>query len=194
MGTGRGRAARRGARGAHGGTFSANPAGDRGLKLDIPAALRKRLHRAVQRGGRLEIGGVLMAEQLAPGDFRLADFSVDSRKGSQAHFVRTVDDHQAALTTFFKRTSSDFARFNYLGEWHSHPNHPPLPSGEDIASMLSLVRGERDIPFAVLIIVQAGWWSLRLSATLFERGAQPTPISVSTDGNARERQNGCQED
>ena len=158
------------------------------MKLDIPKALRRRLHRTVRHGGRLEIGGVLMAEQLAPGNFRLVDFSIDSCTGSEAHFVRTVEDHQAALTKFFKDTGSDFSRFNYLGEWHSHPNHPPLPSVEDMASMHSLVHGERDIPFAVLIIVQAGWWNLRLSATLFEQCARPRPITISTDDNARDPQ------
>jgi proteasome lid subunit RPN8/RPN11 len=162
------------------------------VKLDLPKALRRRLLSTVQGGGRLEIGGVLMAEQLAPGDFRLVDFSTDSRTGSQAHFIRTVEDHQAALTKFFEDTGSNFARFNYLGEWHSHPNHPPVPSVEDVASMHSLVHGERDIPFAVLIIAQAGRWNLRLSATLFERGARPRTINILTGDNAPEPLSGHQ--
>lgn len=119
-----------------------------------------------------------MAEQLAPGDFRLVDFTVDSQRGSAAHFVRSVDDHQKTLAHFFERTGRDYSRFNYLGEWHSHPNHQPIPSCEDIASMESLVQGERDIDFAVLLVVRKRWLGLKMSATLFDRRGQPQIAEV----------------
>lgn len=151
------------------------------MRLDFPHSLRHRLRSAVRRAGRNEIGGVLMAEQIKPGHFRLVDFTVDGQTGSAAHFVRSVEDHQAALTTFFAQTGSDFSRFNYLGEWHSHPNHMPVPSAEDIGSMESLVHGERDIPFAVLLIVRARWSGLALSATLFERDRPPRSVSFGGD-------------
>lgn len=148
------------------------------MRLEFPKHLRTRLRSEVSRAGRVEIGGILMAEQLAPGDFRLVDFTVDSQKGGAAHFVRSVDDLQAALAKFFDRTGSDYARFNYLGEWHSHPNHLPLPSREDVHSMESLVHGERDIHFAVLLIVRKRWCGLMMSATLFNQGHPPQPIDV----------------
>ena len=119
-----------------------------------------------------------MAEQLEPGRFRLVDFSVDSQTGSAAHFVRSVEHHQAALSAFFERTGADYARFNYLGEWHSHPNHRPVPSGEDAQSMESLINSERDIPFAVLLIVRASWRRLACSATLFEQGDKRSSVSI----------------
>lgn len=146
--------------------------------LDFPAPLRRSLKRRVRRAGRLETGGILMAEQIEPGHFRIAEFTVDSRTGSAAHFVRSVDEHRRSLEDFFTRTGSDFSRFNYIGEWHSHPNHSPLPSGQDIRSMQSLVQGENDIPFALLLIVRAKWSGLMLSATLFRRDDAPSPVSV----------------
>lgn len=151
------------------------------MRLDLPNELRRRMRREVGAAGRVEIGGILMAEQIEPGHFRLADFTVDGQRGGAAHFVRTVEDHQAALSRFFARTGSDFARFNYLGEWHSHPNHVPIPSREDVASMISLVDGERDIPFAVLLVVRRTWRSMAMSASLFERDRHPStvPIHVS---------------
>ncbi|KQM26495.1 MULTISPECIES: Mov34/MPN/PAD-1 family protein [unclassified Sphingomonas] len=148
------------------------------MKVALLADVRQRLHSSVRAAGCLEIGGVLMAEQIAPGHFHIVDFTVDGRTGGAAHFVRSVDDHRAALTEFFSGTGSDFGRFNYLGEWHSHPNHPPVPSFEDITSMESLVCGERDIPFAVLLIVQAASATLASSATLFERGKRPVPVTM----------------
>jgi integrative and conjugative element protein (TIGR02256 family) len=151
------------------------------LKLVLPKKLRRRLHRTVRRAGWKEIGGVLMAEQIAPGHFRLVEFTVDGQTGGAAHFVRSVEDHQLALTDFFARTGSEFGRFNYLGEWHSHPNHAPVPSREDSRSMEDLVHGERDIPFAVLIVVQARWTRLLLSCTLYGRDAPPTSVSIVAD-------------
>ena len=148
------------------------------MKIAMSSEFRQRLHGAVRKIGRREIGGVLMAEQIEPGHFRLVEFSVDNQTGSAAHFVRSVEDHKAALTDFFDKTGSDYKRFNYLGEWHSHPNHTPLPSPEDVRSMETLVSGERDIPFAMLLIVQAGWRGLSCSATLFQMNAEPEAVSI----------------
>lgn len=122
-----------------------------------------------------------MAEQFAAGHFRLVDFSIDSESGSAAHFVRSVQHHQDALSAFFERTGRDYERFNYLGEWHSHPNHLPVPSKEDVQSMLRLIEDERDIPFALLLIVQADWRRLACSATMFTRGASCSPVAIELE-------------
>jgi integrative and conjugative element protein (TIGR02256 family) len=148
------------------------------MKLFLLEDVRLRLHSAIRAAGYLEVGGVLMAEQIAPGASHVVDFTIDARKGSAAHFVRSVDDHRLALTAFFERTGSDFHRFNYLGEWHSHPNHPPVPSTEDASSMRGLVSGEREIPFAVLLIVRAGRRTLTCTATLFDRDGEPRPVMM----------------
>lgn len=148
------------------------------MRLDFPRELLIRMRREVAAAGKVEIGGVLMAEQIEPGHFRLVDFTVDSQRGGAAHFFRSVEDLQAALGEFFAQTGSDFGRFNYLGEWHSHPNHAPIPSLEDIASMMSLVEGECDIPFALLLIVRKTWRSLSMSASLFERDQPPRSVAI----------------
>ncbi|MNH76585.1 hypothetical protein D3C73_288600 [compost metagenome] len=148
------------------------------MRLDLPMDVCRRLHDEVRYAGKKEIGGVMMAEQIEPGHFILMDFTVDRRVGDAAHFVRSVDDHREALSGFFARTGSDFGRFNYLGEWHSHPNHPPIPSREDILSMERLVQGEREIDFAVLLIVQAKRGAFELSANLFQRDAPIGAVAI----------------
>jgi integrative and conjugative element protein (TIGR02256 family) len=149
------------------------------MKLEFPSALRRRMRGHLGRAGRREVGGILMAEQISPGHFRLVDFTLDDRPGGHADFVRSVEEHEAALQRFYKRSGSDFNRFNYLGEWHSHPNHPPHPSGVDIASMLELIEGERNIPFALLLIVRKAWWRRMLAtATMFQRGQPATFVAI----------------
>lgn len=149
------------------------------MKAEFPKSLRERMRKALSQARRREIGGILMAEQIEAGHFRLVDFTIDEVTGGAAHFVRSVEHHQSALSGFYERTASEYGRFNYLGEWHSHPNHLPIPSSTDIASMQALVRGERDIPFAMLLIVRTAWWRrMMVSATLFQRGRAPERIEI----------------
>ncbi len=62
------------------------------------------------------------------------------------------------MNAFFCETGHQYDRFNYLGEWHSHPRFPVTPSAQDVESMVDLVNGERGIDFAVLLIVRLQWW------------------------------------
>lgn len=143
---------------------------------DVILRMRSMLVRARSR----EIGGVLMGEQLGEDHFRIVDFSVDNLTGGFAHFVREPDHHRVALAAFFERTDANYARYNYLGEWHSHPNFPVHPSLEDCRSMTSLVEGERGIEFAVLMIVRLRFWfKVECSTNLFVRGQEPRPATFS---------------
>lgn len=149
------------------------------MKLEVPQPLRRRLTPLLKSAGRREIGGILMAQQLEPGHFRLADFSVDSVSGSRAHFVRSPEHHREALAAFFAATGHDYGRFNYLGEWHSHPGYRARPSTTDIGSMLDLIHSERGIPFAALLIVKLNWFGrLAMSATMFEHGDVPQQMQL----------------
>lgn len=149
------------------------------MRVEIAPEIRRTLRQALRGAGLREIGGVLMGEQIEPGYFRVVDLSVDGETGSRAHFVRSPEAHAAALNAFFERTGENYTRFNYLGEWHSHPRFPVTPSVQDAASMIELVHGERDIDFAVLLIVRLRWWSMiSSSCTLFHRGAHPSPVEL----------------
>ncbi|MCP1838762.1 hypothetical protein ACVIHI_008313 [Bradyrhizobium sp. USDA 4524] len=122
-----------------------------------------------------------MGEQIAPDHFRVVDFSVDATTGTAAHFVRSPDHHAEALETFFRKTGSDFRRFNYLGEWHSHPSFPVSPSQEDMVSMQSLVDGERDIDFSALMIVRLRCvLLLEAAAYMFIRRGPPAHVVLTT--------------
>jgi [CysO sulfur-carrier protein]-S-L-cysteine hydrolase len=150
------------------------------VRVEIAATVRQRLRRELRRAGRREIGGVLMGEQIAAGHFRVVDLSVDAVTGSAAHFVRSKEQHEAALREFFQRTGRDYSRYNYLGEWHSHPSFAVRPSPTDVGSMLALVEGERSIDFAVLMVVRLDMWLyLSHSISLFVRGQRPQMIDIS---------------
>lgn len=138
------------------------------MRLRIGSTVYRKMARALAEAGLYETGGVLMGEQLAPGDFRLVDLTVAERAGGPAHFERSADEHGQKLEGFFGNTGKDYGRFNYLGEWHSHPQDLPLPSGQDILAMRALLDEDPHIPFAVLLICRVIEDRVALSATLFQ--------------------------
>lgn len=151
------------------------------VTISLPSDQRARFRTCLRRAGKREIGGILMGEQVAPDHFRIVDFSVDATSGTAAHFVRSPDHHAEALETFFRKTGSDFRRFNYLGEWHSHPSFPVRPSQEDMMSMQSLVDGERDIEFSALMIVRLRYLMFfKAAAYMFIRHGVPGHVVLTS--------------
>lgn len=96
-----------------------------------------------------------MGEHVRDDVFRVVDISVQRSGGSQLRFVRDPFSHAAQLDAFFARTGNDFNRFNYLGEWHSHPRFDPAPSSIDCDSMQSIVNDpDVGVNFLVLLVVK----------------------------------------
>lgn len=151
------------------------------MKVELTQGIKQRLKTALWRAGRCEIGGVLMAEQLGPDHFRIVDFSLDASSGSHTQFRRDPLTHRTTLDHFFQRTGRDFTRFNYLGEWHSHPSFSTRPSHEDVVTMTELVDAPGTaITFAVLLIVRLRWrFRFEYSLILFASGRTPRQLRLS---------------
>jgi integrative and conjugative element protein (TIGR02256 family) len=151
------------------------------MKIERAPEIEPRLRAALGKAGRREIGGMLMAEQLAPDHFRILDFSLDAFSGSHTRFRRDAATHRRRLDEFFERTGRNYERFNYLGEWHSHPSFSVQPSLEDMETMTDIVTdGNSLISFAVLLIVRLRWrlW-IDYSLTVFAIGQDPRPVKFS---------------
>jgi len=154
------------------------------LELVLPLSIIDRMKVSLARAVDREIGGVLVARQIVPGCFEIVDFSVDEQTGERAHFVRDPALHNSFLDEFFARTGHDYAHYNYIGEWHSHPHLSVTPSITDLGSMEDLVNGERNIPFAALLIVRSDTSSeFMATATFHQREMYPSParIRVTTE-------------
>jgi integrative and conjugative element protein (TIGR02256 family) len=162
------------------------------MKLILPVPLLKRLKTELRRAGTREIGGVLVGEHIGQDVFRIADLSVQRSGGSAAHFVRDPRLNRAFLDEFFARTGMDYKRFNYLGEWHSHPSFSPIPSGPDIATMMEIVQ-DREVGanFVVLLIASLRWpWSLlEVSATAFQPHTPPVGVTIELESAPKEAEN-----
>jgi proteasome lid subunit RPN8/RPN11 len=124
-----------------------------------------------------------MGEHLGDEVFRIAEISVQHSGGTSACFVRHPKEHAAYLKEFFERTGHDYTRFNYLGEWHSHPSFEALPSRVDAHTMQSLVCDRTvGVNFLVLLIVRlAQRRKIEVTATAFRAGAPAIFVPVKAD-------------
>lgn len=126
------------------------------LTLILPSEQHELLLDALQKAGRREVGGILMGEHAGPNLFVVQEMTVH-RRGAFASFVRRIEDAIGRLRAFFQETDHDYARFNYIGEWHSHPSFAPYPSTTDDVSMLEIVQDEAvGANFVALLIAKLG--------------------------------------
>jgi integrative and conjugative element protein (TIGR02256 family) len=152
------------------------------MKILLTDKIVQLLKRELPRAGRREIGGLLMGEHVSDGVFRLVEISVQRSRGRVACFTRHPREHQAQLDKFFARYNHDYTRFNYLGEWHSHPSFPVIPSARDYATMTSIVADpDVGVNFLVLMIVKISGAALEVSAAAFHPGADAVPVEIEVE-------------
>lgn len=124
------------------------------LTLILPPEIIARLEQTLRRAEQREVGGVLMAEHVGQNEFVVRDISIH-RRGTFSSFFRRIEEAWSILNRFFEKTKQDYTRFNYIGEWHSHPSFEPLPSAQDNRSMYEIISDTSvGANFAVLLIVK----------------------------------------
>jgi proteasome lid subunit RPN8/RPN11 len=125
------------------------------MKVILPKEIVDILTAELKKAGSNEIGGILMGEHVGENEFKVCDITIQRLGGSFAFFERAVHNVISSLMKFFERTERNYKRFNYLGEWHSHPSFAPIPSGVDYDTMVGLTT---DIGFkgnfAALLIIK----------------------------------------
>ena len=125
------------------------------LTLNLPTEQVILLRQELQAAGRREIGGIMMGEQLAPNHFRVTEMTFQRHGGMFARFVRNARLALVALQQFFSRTGHRYQKYNYLGEWHSHPSFKPNPSTTDHESMIDVVCHQNTgANFVLLMIIR----------------------------------------
>ena len=122
------------------------------LRITVPLDIQAKLHAALKGAGTRECGGVLMGEHVGENHFAVRELEVQ-RPGAIASFMRSVSGAARAIKAFCTAKGNDFRRFNYLGEWHTHPLFSVQPSSRDHATMRELATDEHvGANFVVLLI------------------------------------------
>ena len=123
------------------------------MQLILPREIRQQLETALRDAGRREIGGILMAEHTAENAFCVRSLTIQRRGGSFATFLRAVETFLGPLRNFFRQTDYNYTRFNYIGEWHSHPSFVPAPSEKDHRTMWSIINDPQVGAFFVVLLI-----------------------------------------
>ncbi|NTZ82018.1 hypothetical protein FCJ61_03045 [Burkholderia metallica] len=148
-----------------------------------PECAAKLLHE-LRRARADEIGGVLATERVADRVFRIVDLSIQRKGGSVTAFSRDASLHKRFMRRFHDLTGHQYERFNYLGEWHSHPSFPALPSPKDVRTMHSLLEAPDQVAnFLVLLIVKrSSAGKLEASAHAFAPDLAPMRVPLTMLG------------
>ena len=153
------------------------------MNIRLPPTVQRRLKDELVRARHREVGGLLMAEHLGDDEYRILEISVQRAGGSAVCFIRHPKKHRAQLNHFFERTGHNYTRFNYLGEWHSHPSFATTPSSRDVRTMQALVSDPGvGANFLVLLIVRLGMKaSLDSGVTVFRANEAPSRIELTIE-------------
>jgi len=99
-----------------------------------------------------EAGGILLA-QIRSKEIFILKASVPDKKdqSSRFRFLRQIQPAQNIIIKAFKESNH---RTVYIGEWHTHPETSPSPSGQDIRMIKEqFSKGALNESFILLIIV-----------------------------------------
>lgn len=145
------------------------------MQLLLPREIVGRIVAALGEAGSREIGGILMGEHIGLDTFCVKDLTIQRKGGTFVTFVRVVRNILGPLQAFFRKTHHDYARFNYLGEWHSHPSFALSPSTTDHRSMFEIIDDPQlGANFVVLLLVKLGEQAvLDCAVFIYEPRAQP---------------------
>lgn len=134
------------------------------LHVTVPTEVQRILRDALTKAGSRECGGVLMGEHLGVNHFAVRALTVQ-RPGAIASFVRGLAGVLKAIKAYCGSTGNNYTRFNYLGEWHTHPLFSVQPSALDHATMRNIVMDRRvGANFVVLLIFRLNGGALEGSA------------------------------
>lgn len=125
-----------------------------------------------------------MGEYISEDVFRVVDLTIQNCDGGISFFIRQIEDVVTSLFQFFLKTGKQYQRFNYLGEWHSHPSFSTYPSSKDLNSMFDIIN-DRNLGanFVVLIILKLGKFNeLQGSALVFVPGRKYFQCELALDG------------
>lgn len=157
------------------------------MRIKIDKRTIDRWVKDLERAGPREIGGVLFGEQLDEGYFRIVEAPTQtSGFGTYGRFYRAGVQARRQTLSMHRRYGGPPEQFNYLGEWHSHPNAPAVPSARDEMTMTQLVaEQEGAVNFLVLLVVRLSRIAvLEIGARAFLASGQTLPCEIEIQSQA----------
>jgi integrative and conjugative element protein (TIGR02256 family) len=130
-----------------------SPLNNKRVKITSPVMAIFRKY--IQIGNnRNEAGGILIGRLILESSNIVIDkVSIPQKKDRRNRFLffRHFRGHQKVINRIWKQSKGTF---NYLGEWHTHPQDIPIPSSVDVKSWEKLAKKvQSELDFLLFIIV-----------------------------------------
>lgn len=125
------------------------------------------IHRALERFGDNEIGGILIGYKKAENHFAISEATIadDIGRFNLTSFIREPFKSMKAILKSFKARSH-----NYIGEWHSHPRFRLYPSPHDVKTMKGILADPGyGVSFVLLIITKLESGKPNMAGFLFHK-------------------------
>lgn len=155
------------------------------MKIILPEKISRKMIVGLQKAGSREIGGILLGEHVNENEFRVSDITIQRIRGGFAFFERLIQEIVEPLKKFFAKTRHNYKRFNYLGEWHSHPSFALQPSPTDDSTMKEMIEDMNfGANFVALMIVKLSVDNkLEGTVTVYRNGngSYPAELVLSID-------------
>lgn len=154
------------------------------LRITVPLEHQDMLRRALNKAGTRECGGILLGEHVGTNHFAVRGLTTQ-KPGAIASFVRSMKNVVTTIKTYCGARGNNFARFNYLGEWHSHPLFSVQPSPQDHATMRALAMDRKvGANFVVLLVFRLSGARLEGSAHTYLPDGTVHPSQLELEGSA----------
>ncbi|SEL23477.1 Mov34/MPN/PAD-1 family protein [Parapedobacter koreensis] len=113
-----------------------------GCKIVITEEVLMKMIRYIQIGFKDPESGGVLTGIIYDGEIRVTGCSVPTRydKRNRYNFIRSAKSAQTFINTRFAISEGIEV---YLGEWHTHPEDHPTPSGIDIADFKKTIQVSR---------------------------------------------------
>lgn len=113
---------------------------EKGLVINIEDSLVEKLFRYGISHYPKEFGGLLMGHYIDENKAVVISETVlpSEYKSSKFSFERGSKGLKKILEKLYKQTPPVI----YVGEWHTHPDNPAIPSGTDIKALEEIVRND----------------------------------------------------
>ena len=128
---------------------------------------------------------------------------VGSIAGGRVHVIAATDAGPGAIQSptlflrdgpYCQRRLEELIRVDpgvtYVGEWHSHPNHSPEPSGTDVASLASISADPHfraEVPVMIIVSLEAPDAPPTLSGSAFPAWRRGYLVPVKTQPKGADR-------
>lgn len=137
------------------------------IKFEIKQPAYEKISEALEKYGDYEIGGMLIGNQKGRNYFSILDTTIadDIGKFSIGSFIREPMKSLKIIIQSFKKK-----KYNYIGEWHSHPGFDLYPSKGDIATMQGILADPGyGVNFVLLIITKLKNGKVDMGGFLFHK-------------------------